>query len=422
MSTVKTKQMVTTVLAIFALLAGLFAFSVPVEARGMTQVRVPSGDVDALYDAVYDESGLSRDNVTIFLEPGQYALDTNSRPFGGRLVLGENTSLASTLRMAADDDGVPLVDDNFQPTILQEGAVIVGWGLALDPFGEGVIEVGYKGRVEGLTVVGGIRPGVEITSQGTVTGVYSWGHSMGFRVRAAVPDARGTLKGNLSTENSVGISILTNEHKRFNGGVSDAVVRARVVLHNAFVGNFAFNFALFGGMGTNNNQFHVTASGNEFRGRDPESENIVVVGGGDFLSPGGNNNSLKLVLDGNLIADGQFGLKITGGSLQKNKNYIDLTIPSEERKSSNNRVVVHISDATFQGYEGPDTYAISAVGSYADPDAVPPYKGPGGDYNTVSVTVDGGPLRQEVENCIRPEDFERLEEFECTSEASIRYE
>jgi hypothetical protein len=419
MSTVKRKHTATTGLALLALLAGLFAFAVPVGADNPRVIQVSSEEIGDLYDAVYDELGNSRENVTIFLEPGVYALEiqseTESRPFGGRLVLGDGTVLYSTLRMAVDDNGVPLVDDESgEPTVLEEGAVIDGSGLVPDPFGEGIIVVGYKGQVARLTVAGGILPGIEVTTRGTVSGVYSWGHSMGFRVRAASAAARthGTLKGNVSTGNFAGISILTNESARFGDDrVDNAVVRATLI-QNACVGNYTFNLAVLGGLGTNNNDFHVTVSGNVFRGVSPDSVNIAVVGGEDFYSPGANHNSVKVALDGNFIADGRFGLALTGGSLQDADGQSDLSIPREQRKSSNNRVVVTISDTTFQGYDSDDTWAISAVASYADPGA----DLAGGDDNTVQVTVDGGPLRTQEHNCLWPAGYE------CTSEATITYE
>jgi hypothetical protein len=398
MSTVKRKHTVTTVLAVFVLLVGMFALAVQVGADDVSVIVVPGGDVDALYAAVYDESGMPRDNVKIFLEPGVYALDTNSRPFDGRLVLGDSTSLESTLRMAVDDGGVPLFDDNFQPTILEEGAVIIGWGLAPDPFGEGIIEVGYKGRVEGLTVAGGIRPGIEVTSRGTISGVYSKEHSIGLRVRAASAEegTRGTLQGNLSTGNFAGISILTNELDRFGDqAVSNAVVRAKLI-RNASANNFVHNLAVFGGLGTDNNEFHVTVSGNVFRGGPPDTWNIVIIGGQDFYSPGGNNNSVKVALDGNLVADGRVGLAIVGGRLQHADAQSDPSIPLEQRQSSNNQVVVNVSDTSFQGYDGFHTIATSVIGSYADPDG----NEAGGDHNTVKVLVDTEPSK--------PEDLDHL--------------
>jgi hypothetical protein len=81
-------------------------------ARGgsVAAIAVPGGDVAALYEAVYDEHGRPRDNVTIDLAPGVFRLDP-SGPFGGRLVLGNKTILRSTLKMALDGEGVPLVDE-----------------------------------------------------------------------------------------------------------------------------------------------------------------------------------------------------------------------------------------------------------------------------------------------------------------------
>lgn len=417
MSTIKTKHTATTVLAVLALLAAMLGFAAPAMASNGADFTVPSEDVDALYAAVYDESGEPRDNVTIFLEPGVYVLDKDSGPFDGRLVLGDNTILQSALRMEVDDNGVPLVDESLQPIVLEEGAELDGSGLVPDPFGEGIIVVGDQGRVERLAVVGGSLPGIEITSRGIVEGVYSTDHSMGLRVRAAQQEVEGTLKGNLSTANFAGISILPNEYARFGDqAVSNAVLRAEL-MNNACVGNFTFNLAVFGGMGTDNNELHVTASGNVFRGGPPGSPSVNVVGAEDFLSPGGDNNTVKLLLDGNLIADGRVGLEVSGAALQAG----DLSSPIDpenpeaggftlaERQASSNKVVVTVSNSAFQGYDAADTFAISATGSFASGSE------PGGDNNTVNVFVDSGPLKYQALGCFGPEGAPS-----CTSMATVQ--
>ena len=186
-------------------------------AKGdITVITVPGGDVAALYAAVYDENGRPRDNVAIDLAPGVFRLDP-SQPFGGRLVLGHKTILRSTLKMAVDDKGVPVVNENDEPTVLEEGAKIDGSALK-PPFafiGEGVIVVGDRGLVQqvwvdtGLGPGGSLRPGIEITAQGTVRHICVRGHRIGLRVRAAAEKAQGLVVGSLAAANSIGMIILS---------------------------------------------------------------------------------------------------------------------------------------------------------------------------------------------------------------------
>src|SRR5438552_1691790 len=88
-----------------------------------TIITVSGGDVEALYAAVYDEHGRPRDNVEINLEPGVFILSP-SKPYDGRLVLGDQSILRSTFGMAVDGNGVPELNENNEPIVLQEGAKI----------------------------------------------------------------------------------------------------------------------------------------------------------------------------------------------------------------------------------------------------------------------------------------------------------
>jgi hypothetical protein len=129
-------SLLVAVLAVNAVSAGLVkADEDDDQSEEVTVITVPSGDVDALYAAVYDENGRPRDNVEIVLEPGVFFLEEESlegeaRPFGGSLVLGDNTILRSTLDLPLNEDGVPTGEDPC-PTGEESvcGAIIDGGNL-----------------------------------------------------------------------------------------------------------------------------------------------------------------------------------------------------------------------------------------------------------------------------------------------------
>jgi hypothetical protein len=400
-------------LAVFSLLVAVLAVNaVPVglvQADGddVTVIAVPSGDVDALYAAVYDENGEPRDNVEIVLEAGDFQLDS-SKPSGGRLVLGDNTILRSTLRMAVDGDGVPVVDDNYEPIVLEEGATIDGSGLEPEIFGEGIIIVGDRGLVEQLWLDGGNRPGVVITSKGTVRKVASTGHSVGFQVRAVGQEAYATVEGNLSAGNSfLGISILALDPLLGHPTGRNVEVRANL-RNNASANNGSVNLGIYGGVGsTNNSQVHVESFHNVFR-QGATLGNVRIVGGQNVFAPGSNNNEVYVKLVGNEIADTAIGLKVEGGYLTSLGSF-----PLEERQSSNNQVVVTISDTTFEN----NSTDIVAYGSQSTT-----YE-QGGDNNEVKVVIqsdddDDGATTFTIEalDCFPEENFQS-----CTNQVTVTF-
>ncbi|MCB9101233.1 MAG: hypothetical protein H6632_16970 [Anaerolineales bacterium] len=393
------------------LLAGSGVFIAPIAqaASGVQSskgpvITVPGGDVAALYNAVYDENGSPRNNVEINLEPGVFQLDP-AQPFGGRLVLGEKTTLRSTLEMAVDANGVPMVDSNNDPIVLVEGAKIDGSLLPSAPLGEaeGLIIVRDKGVVEQLWVDSSQRPGVVITFKGTARKVASTRHIVGFQVQDVGSGTQATLEGNLAAGNVViGMSLVSNE-RAFHPTGNNAEVRGNVH-HSASINNGIVNFLVIGGTGaTTNSKVAVEASQNIFRGAAILG-NVRVVGGQNSVPfSGSNNNQVKVNLVNNEITDTGIGLKVEGGNL------VNRPLPLAERQSSNNEVKINLSGNTFEN----NAVDIRVFGSWSQTAE------PGGDNNTVKVVIEGSDptaLTTDIHDCFPEADFPT-----CTSEANVTF-
>jgi hypothetical protein len=172
-------------------------------------IIVPSGDVEALYAAVYDETGLPRPHVEIRLAPGEYRLSPDDdqgnarRPNGGRLHLGLGASLIGPLVLPADQQGIPLSTSGDPDPNLE---AIITYGELNSPaepnspFGFGAIIVD-GGRVQGVTLVGvddSAGTGIEIASTGVIRGVRVENAWIGLRVRASAGDpVDGGVEGTL---------------------------------------------------------------------------------------------------------------------------------------------------------------------------------------------------------------------------------
>ena len=370
-------------------------------------ITVPAGDVPALYRAVYEESGEPRDNVRIMLEPGVFLLDP-SQHFGGRLLLGKKTILQSTLAMAVDANGVPVIDANGAPVVLVQGARIDSTQVASTFFGMGIIEVGEQGAVEQLWVDGGSDPfaalasGIEIVSQGAVRGVYSTGHFIGIRVRAKSMVAQGKVDTSFLGGNAVGISVIGIEPTTDHPTGNDAKVEVALD-HNAVINNSLANLNVIGGFGSDRNKVKVVANGNIFRGGSANAS-VRVIAGSDFFTRGSNNCDVDLTLADNLIADTGVGLEISGGMLFIAND----SIPLEERYSSNNEAKVRISNTTF-GNNAKDIVASGARSNTGEP--------AGGHNNKAKVVVqenDPLPLTAEVHDCYPENDT-----MACNNEAKV---
>ena len=392
---------------ILLLMASFFSVSVTspdlATASNPTVITVPGGDIEALYDAVYDQNRQPRDSVEINLEAGVFALDP-SKPFDGRLVLGDNTTLRSSLEMAVDANGIPLVDENNEPTVLVEGAKIDGSAIEPATFGEGIIMVGDNGLVEQLWLDGGGRPGIEITFRGTVRKVRSTNHSIGVRARAVGSEVEGVIEESVITDNaSIGIAIIAIAAFLPHPTYSDAELQVNLHRNAAINGNA--NLVINSGISTENGEIKIEASHNVFRGGS--FANIRFTGAQDFLSTGGNNNEAELILTDSLIADGGDGIRVEGGTLH---SFSDPSIPLEERHSSNNEAKVKLSDNTFED----NILDIRVEGSLSFTDE------PGGDNNEAKVEIEGGDpaaLTIEVHDCFPEEAFPT-----CTSEAAVTFD
>jgi hypothetical protein len=314
-------------------------------------------DVDELYNAVYDEYGAPRDNVEIRLADGVYALDL-SRPFSGRLVLGAGTTLKGGFVMDVDGSGVPKTSGSG-PVVLNEGAKIDASALLLmPPTSEGIVVVGDRGLVEHVWIDGGTRPGLEIVARGTARHVASTGHFVGFRVRAAGLEAKGTLEQCLAVNNSLfGIGVIalgpSMPHPTYAGVDVDATLE-----RTASVGSGNWNLLVYGGLGTDGSNVHAKAFRSVFRGAG--DTNVMALGGVTYLALGGaNHNQVKLTFVDSLIADGPMGLSAQGGVILP--PYWDSSLSVEENKNSGNAVKVTLSRTSFVG-NGSD---ITAYGAFS---------------------------------------------------------
>jgi len=378
--------------------------TIPPESAAVhgTVITVPGGDVAALYAAAYDENGRPRDNVTIDLAPGVFRLDP-FRPFGGRLVLGEKTILRSALKMAVDDKGVPVVNGHYEPTVLAEGAKIDGGALAPHPFavmGEGAIVVGDRGLVKqiwvdtGLGPSGSLRPGIEITSRGTVRQVCVRGHRIGLRVRAAAEKAQGVVVGSLVADNTIGMIILSLDPDLDH---STGKVRVEAIIQrSASVNSTTVNLLIIGGIGSDHNRMDVQTSCNLFGGRASVA-NVRVVGGQNVLTPGSHHNRVKLRSVGDRFVGAIVGLQVEGGALQSESMSGSFSL--SERQSSNNTVTAVLANTTF----GSNDLDIAAYG------AISRTNEPGGGHNEVRVVIShAGFPRMTIKtfDCFPEENFE----------------
>jgi hypothetical protein len=378
--------------------------AIPPESAAVpgTVIAVPGEDVAALYAAVYDENGRPRDNVTIDLAPGVFRLDPY-RPFGGRLVLGAKTILRSTLKMTVDDKGVPVADGHYEPTVLAKGAKIDASGLAPHPFafaGEGVIVVGDRGVVQqvwvdtGLAPGGSLRPGIEITSRGTVRQVCVRGHRIGLRVRAAAEKARGVVVGSLVTGNIIGMIILSLDPDLDHPTGGNVRVEA-IIQRSASVNSTTVNLLIIAGIGSDHNSMDVHTFCNLFGGRASVA-NVRVVGGQNVLTPGSHHNRVKLHSIGDRMVGAVVGLQVEGGALQPESMSGSFSL--SERQSSSNTVTAVLADASFESNLD-DIVAYGGISRTNEP---------GGDHNEVRVVIshtDSPHLTIKAFDCFPEENF-----------------
>jgi len=366
------------------------------------------GDSEALYNAVY-LNGQPRENAEIILGACNFMLD-NTQPFDGRLVLGKNSILRSTFRMAEDARGIPQFDDDGNPVVQENGARIDGSALKSEPFGEGIIVIGKKGLVKNLWVDGGFRPGIEITSRGAIKGVRSTGHSVGARIRTAGEEATGSIDHSLIANNAiVGISVIALDPDLEHPTHEEVEVRASIK-HNAVLNSDRENLTLIGGIGTNGSEIHARVSHNTFSAV-PSSVNVRVVGGFDFQGHGGaNDNEVSVILTDNLIANGAVGLWMETSTLNSGF-FSDPSIPLEGRQSSNNETKVVISGNTFQN----TTTDIELYGMLS-------YTGePGGNDNEATLKIRGNATSLAVESYDCFDAYNEQEFPTCANEAKVKF-
>jgi hypothetical protein len=405
--------LVATALLVVLSLAGSATADDDNEANNLQVITVPcdngNGEIEALYDAVY-LNDQPRENAEIILGACDYPLDP-SQPFGGRLVLGQNSILLSTLKMAEDAHGIPEFDAAGEPEkILEHGARIDGSALGFAPFGEGIIVIGNNGLVKNLWVDGGFRPGIEITSRGAIKGVRSTGHSVGARIRTAGEEATGSIDHSLIANNAiVGISVVALDPDLEHPTHEEVEVRASIK-HNAVLNSGGENLILVGGIGTNGSEIHARVSHNTFSAV-PSGVNVRVVGGFDFQGHGGaNDNEVSVILTDNLIANSAVGLWMEASTL--NSGFLsDPSIPLEGRQSSNNEAKVVISGNTFQN----TTTDIELYGMLS-------YTGePGGNDNEATLKIRGNATSLAVESYDCFDAYNEQDFPTCANEAKVKF-
>jgi hypothetical protein len=270
-------------LSLSLLLAGSGGFlGSAIQARAKV-ISVPSGDVEALYAAVYDDSGRPRDNVEIVLEPGVLFLEEESRdgearPFGGSLVLGDNTILRSTLELPLNEDFVPTGQDPC-PTGEESacGAIIDGSKLPDPelPFDERYIITGNGSTVSHLTLQSDLAPGefgdrigIQLLPHGTdptfavVDKVIVRGTLIGVQIASTTGSNNlGLVRHSWLTENHFGINVV--QMAPDSSGVDDTRLEV-VASFNLIHDNTEENFLLIPGFGGDRNDMVVSLIDNEF--------------------------------------------------------------------------------------------------------------------------------------------------------------
>ena len=337
-----------TVLATTSLLFGLLASPVSAGEDGPVVFNVDN--VEDLYDAVAVPGAI------VNLAPGEYLLDP-SAPNDGRLDLADGVDLRGPSSLSTGPHGLPDVDGTGAPVFHKDGepAVIDGSDLTPDTFGKGIIVVGDKGTVRDLWVRGSVvptpdpfsrflgRPGIEITSRGTVTGNVVERTTIGLRVRSdSDENVKGTVVGNYVFDGLMG------------------VVAIPVGADDTFTSRST-----------------ITASFRANRVVDVAFNGLLIAGG---LS--GDNNVVSVDTSDNVIQSAGIGMFVEtrgGGGLDPD--------PSDIRGASRNHITFTSTRDSFDGVGG--GYLISgAIREYLfDPDGGPPLIGGESNDNTIIGTI-----------------------------------
>jgi hypothetical protein len=312
-------SLLVAVLAVNAVSAGLVkADEDDDQSEEVTVITVPSGDVDALYAAVYDENGRPRDNVEIVLEPGVFFLEEESlegeaRPFGGSLVLGDNTILRSTLDLPLNEDGVPTGEDPC-PTGEESvcGAIIDGGNLP-DIFFDGSYIVTGNGSTVSRLILQGNRSepfedriGIQILPKGTsptsavVDRVIVRRTLVGVQIgNTTGGNNNGIIRHSWITENYIGADVVQTAPD--SSGINDARIKAKVSF-NLMNNNTNESFTLIGGFGGDRNEMVVSLVENEFGFAPFAAVNVQMLDNFLFPDNSSNDNKIRFSISGGHIS------------------------------------------------------------------------------------------------------------------------
>jgi hypothetical protein len=317
-----------TLLAIFSLLvAGLAMNAVSAgsvkadddQSEGVTVITVPGGDVGALYAAVYDENGEPRDNVEIVLEPGVFSLEEESlegeaRPFGGSLVLGDNTILRSTLDLPLNEDGVPTGQDPCPDGEASDcsGAIIDGSELPDLFFDGSYIATGNGSTVSRLILQGNRsepfedRIGIQILPKGTsptsavVDSVIVRRTLVGIQIgNRTEGNNHGIIRQSWVTENYLGVDVV--QIAPDSSGINDARTKAKVSF-SLMNNNSSESFTLVGGFGGDRNDMVVSLVENEFGFAPFAAVHVQMLDNFLFPDNSSNDNKIRLSISGGHIS------------------------------------------------------------------------------------------------------------------------
>jgi hypothetical protein len=317
-----------TLLAIFSLLvAGLAMNAVSAgsvkadddQSEGLTLITVPGGDVGALYAAVYEENGEPRDNVEIVLEPGVFSLEEKSpggdvRPFGGSLVLGDNTILRSTLDLPLNEDGVPTGQDPCPDGEVSDcsGAIIDGSELPDLFFDGSYIATGNGSTVSRLILQGNRsepfedRIGIQILPKGTsptsavVDRVIVRRTLVGIQIgNRTEGNNHGIIRQSWVTENYLGVDVV--QIAPDSSGINDARTKAKVSF-SLMNNNSSESFTLVGGFGGDRNDMVVSLVENEFGFAPFAAVHVQMLDNFLFPDNSSNDNKIRLSISGGRIS------------------------------------------------------------------------------------------------------------------------
>jgi hypothetical protein len=379
------------VLAMSALSIGTIV--IPVSADDGVTFTVDS--VEELYAAVAVPGAIVK------LEPGQYLLDPAldpTEPKDGRLDLAARVVLRGAAMLSDGPGGLPNMDSGG-PVFKSgaEPAVIDGSALAPDPFGLGIVVVGHSGTVRDVWVRGSAvpsagpnfagRPGIEIVSQGTVTGNVVESATVGVRVRATSDTTvRGTVSGNFVMDSGL-MGVVVIPFGADGTFTSRATINATISANR--IARIPFNgIVLAGGFSGDDNVVTVASSHNSIHYADLGMF-VETRGGGGFDSDptdirGANRNTIEFTSTSDTM-DGVFIGYLISGAIREYLFDPGGGPPLIGGETNDNTIIANIRGTSITNVVDADIVAEAATTAVFPP---PPDAPVSGFNNTVVLTLE----------------------------------